>query len=203
VKAFGWPGRGAASRATPRTPREAWDDATAQLIALRGEAHATGDAIAKRLAGALGAAQRVAALSPRPGYALIAGTHLVVAAATRSGQIPSESHVRSVGHAAAALKLAGRPAEQEATELERVVEERFTIARARIRGSIYVPRDVEYAFAGQIEGVRALATDSGRSAALERLVREGIPRDFTWSADDVAFLDALIAATSRTVVVGP
>ena len=192
MKLFGR--RGSETRtARPATARDAWAEATADLAALR-DAPASADALVKGLTKAIGSAQRAATLMPTSGYILLAGAHLVAAAATAGGPIPTDAHVRSVGHAAAALKLADRSADQETLPLERVVDERFKVARARIRGSIYVPRDVEAAVSGQIEGVRAMAADEGKHAALEKLLRDGVRAGIAWPPDDVAFIGALVDA---------
>ena len=206
MKAFGWLGRGTGTRADParRSAKQLRDEAASALLDLRGEPRSTSSEIASAIVRAIAAAQDLASVTPRPGYALLAGAHLVAAAATRV-RSPSEAEARSIGHAAVALKLGARPESADATDLETVVEERFKMARGRIRGSIYAPRDVEYAFSGQIDGLRPAATSAERRPAVERLIRDGVREalvakgevHFEWSSDDLMFIDALTTAARR------
>jgi hypothetical protein len=165
-----------------------------QLVAVRDQPAAGTDALSARLVRVIAAAQALAAADGDDALALLGGVHLVAAAAMRGVTLPTEAEARCIGHAAVALKFRGVSDDAPRTPLAALVEDRFKIARGRVRGSIYVPRDVEAAFAGDIEGLRSAAMLPDRRAVIERITRDGERAGFAWRPEDVEFIDAIVAA---------
>lgn len=124
----------------------------------------------------LSSAQLVACEGESVGYLFLGAGHLAAAAMTHVDSMPSEVEARCVGHAAVAIarlhQLRGSPSD-EMSRNQRLVEDRFKFWRGRIRGSIMVPRDVEYAFEGRVEGLEAMALSPDRFQRLQDLLREG------------------------------
>ncbi len=156
------------------------------------------DAIVSALAQAIEAAQR-ARLAGEPAAALIlAAAHLAAAAAGHTESIPAEMEIRSIGHAAAALAGASSSA-GEPGAIEEIVRARFAIARGRVRGSIYVPRDVEYAFSGDVRALEPMALDPARAPQLRKLLAAGVEaalakRPGGWTDADREFFGRFEAA---------
>jgi hypothetical protein len=122
-------------------------------------------------------AQRAAAGSATGAYAILAAGFLVAARASHAGTIPSDVEARCVGFATAALARSARArGDEPPSALEAVVQERFKILRGRIRGSVFVPRDVEYAFAGSIQGLEPMALSPDKAPALRKLLDEGVTK---------------------------
>jgi hypothetical protein len=134
------------------------------------------DAFIAGLLGIISDAQ-LAAPAESTAYALLAAAHLVAARASLTGTMPTEVEARFIGFAAVALTRATRARGEEAVSpLEDAAQERFRVLRGRIRGSVFVPRDVEYAFAGQIEGLEPMALSADRVGALRKLLEEGVTK---------------------------
>jgi hypothetical protein len=105
-------------------------------------------------------------------YAVLAGAFLLAAEQAGLGTVPTDEACRFAGLAAAVVKRAAA-----AGELPAPLNERFQIIRGRLRGSVYVPRDVEDAFAGRSERLEGLATDPRGLATIRTLLksRAGTP----------------------------
>jgi hypothetical protein len=132
-------------------------------------------AVLAHLIAAIREAQLAAHGSIPVALSLLGAAHLLAADATHAPTVLSEAEARCIGHAAVTVKLAAESrGDGVASPLEALVERRFVVARARIRGSILVPRDVEYALGGNIDGLRPMALAPERLPALRRLIEDGV-----------------------------
>lgn len=153
---------------TPLGSREAAIAAFAELAAASGRGP-----ILASLTRAIETAQRARLADARDASVILAAAHLAAGAACHVDGVPAESEIRSIGHAAVALAQS-TIGEDQRSPAEEVARAQFSVARGSVRGSIYVPRDVEYAFAGDVRGLAPLALDPVRAPRLRQLLAAGI-----------------------------
>lgn len=120
-------------------------------------------------------AQNAASAGDREAMKLLAACYLVAASTPSSAATPLDGVMRFAGYAATAINRLGAAEEQSALLVW------FRRTRGRMRGSIFVPRDVEAAFAG--------AKDVLAPAALDPTNHERIRKS----------LEALIAEARRAI----
>ncbi len=94
--------------------------------------------------------------------------------ANAASAMPKDPEFRFAGYAAVAVTRLGLLAQPEISDpLERAVASRFTDLRGRLRGSTLIPRNVEYAFAGDVTALEAVALDPTRRDVIDKLLKEG------------------------------
>jgi hypothetical protein len=121
-------------------------------------------------------------LPSRDAYWVLAAAYLVAAQLAGLDAVPSDEACRFAGLSAAVLKRAS-------VEVEMLPEisQRYQVVRGRLRGSVYIPRDVEEAFAGHTERLEGLALEPSGFETVRRLFRQ-IRRPAVLGDDTMRFM---------------
>jgi len=105
-------------------------------------------------------------LPSRVGYSVLASAYLVGAELAGIATVPTDEACRFAGLAAVVVKRGTSD-----VELPIVITRRYQTVRGKLRGSVFVPRDVEEAFAGRIERLEANALDARAFESVRTLAR--------------------------------
>ena len=133
------------------------------------------------LADAIRLAQIAAAAGQDGATRMLGSAYLVAASLPCSRTTPSDPIIRFAGLAAVALGRAG--------PIDPDVNEWFRRARNRFRGSVFVPRDVEYAFSGMYEVLEKTALEPGKYDTVRKLLADAIRDARLWAAHKIVDAD--------------
>lgn len=162
-----------------RPQQIAHDDALVHGIAIWRDMAGLTDPVAADRAHRLGTAMRLGqiAFERAGGAELLTASHLVAASLPCSSSAPSDPVVRFAGLAAVVIGQSGGE-----MGLTPPIADWFRRIRGRLRGSVFVPRDVEYAFAGHYEALQRSALDPAYFANTRKLLDSAVNDSLMWAA---------------------